>query len=127
MNYLFSTSNNLVQTCFPLSILSFSFFEIILIFATAEDVPRSFDEFIQAERDKALNRLTEEENLNRAGLDKVVSDYLFTEREPLNDDIVGILKEKPRLLQRKSIVERIKDKIIDFVETFINGIPEVGE
>ncbi len=93
--------------------------------ATADEVPQSFDEYIQAERSKALDKLSEEEQLNKDGLQKVISDYLFTECVPLNDDVIGILREKPKLLARKTIAERVKDKILDFVETFFNGIPAV--
>lgn len=95
--------------------------------ATADDVPRSFDEYIQAERAKALDKLSAEEKLDKAGLQKVISDYLFTEREPLNEEVVGILNEKPKLLQRKTIVDRVKEKILDFIETYFTGIPEVEE
>ncbi|WP_460948608.1 type I restriction endonuclease subunit R [Spirosoma daeguense] len=93
--------------------------------ATADEVPKSFDEYIQAERDKALDQLSEEEKLDKEGLQKIISDYLFTERPPLNDEVVSILTEKPKLLQRKSIVERIKDKILEFVEKFFTDIPEI--
>ncbi len=92
--------------------------------ASADDVPKSFDEYIQVERDKALDKLSAEEKLSKEGLQKLVSDYLFTERLPLNDEVVAILNEKPKLLARKTIVERIKDKLVDFVETFFTDIPE---
>ncbi|WP_020602576.1 type I restriction endonuclease subunit R [Spirosoma spitsbergense] len=93
--------------------------------ATADEVPKSFDEYVQAERNKALDKLSAEENLNKDGLQKVISDYLFTERAPLNDDIVKILNEKPKLMTRKTIAERVKEKILDFIDTFFNGIPDV--
>lgn len=92
---------------------------------SAEAVPQSFDDYVQFEREKALTKLSEDEKLNKDGLQKLVSDYLFTERLPLNDEIVGILLEKPKLLARKTIVERIKEKVLDFVETFFDDIPEV--
>lgn len=92
--------------------------------ASADEVPRSFDEFIEAEKTKALDQLASEENLNKDGLQKLVSDYIFTERTPLNDDIVSVLNEKPKLLQRKTIAERVKEKILSFVETYFNDIPE---
>ena len=62
--------------------------------------------------------------LHPAGLQKVISDYLFTERAPLNDEVVRILIEKPKLLARKTIAERVKEKILDFIDTFFTGIPE---
>jgi type I restriction enzyme R subunit len=35
-----------------------------------------------------------------------------------------MLEEKPKLLKRKTIVERIIEKIVGFVDTFINGMGE---
>jgi type I restriction enzyme, R subunit len=87
---------------------------------SAEAVPQSF-----AEGEKALDKPSADERLYEAGLQKLIDTYLFTERLPLNDDIVGLLIEKPKLLQRKTITERIKDKVLDFVEAFFTDIPEV--
>jgi type I restriction enzyme R subunit len=90
---------------------------------SAEAVPQSFDAFVAVEKQKALNVLSEQEKLQPEGLQKVISDYLFTERTPLPDEIINILEVKPKLLERKSIVERVKAKILDFVETFFNDMP----
>lgn len=91
----------------------------------ADDIPQTFDEYIEVEKNKALDKLSTEEMLNKEGLQKLISNYLFTERIPLNDEVVGILTEKPKLLARKSIVERVKDKILDFIETFFDNVPVV--
>ena len=40
----------------------------------------------------------------------------------LRDEIIGMLNEKPSLKERKTIAERVSEKIIGFVETFISGI-----
>jgi len=56
-------------------------------------------------------------------LTAVISEYLFTERKPLRDDIVNMLEVKPKILERKKITERIIGKIVAFVDTFINGMP----
>ena len=55
--------------------------------------------------------------------EKLIEDYLFAEREPLRDEVLELIEgEKPNLLQRKSLGDRILKRIMDFVETFINGI-----
>ncbi len=93
---------------------------------SADAVPQSFDDYLEAEKDKALDKLSAEESLNKEGLQKLISDYLFTERTPLNDEVVSILTEKPKLLARRSIVERVKDKIMDFIQTFFDDVPVVN-
>jgi len=92
----------------------------------AEDIPEQFTSFWTTERLNALQQLSKEENLDDEGLEKVIGDFIYTEKEPLRDDIIGLMKNKPSLKERKSIAERIKSKILGFVETFINGISEAA-
>lgn len=92
----------------------------------AENIPEEFAIFWTKERMDALKSLCEAEGLDSELLEKVIGDFIYTEKEPLRDDIIGLLKEKPSLKERKSIAERIKDKIMGFVETFINGISEAA-
>ncbi|PSL03822.1 type I restriction endonuclease subunit R [Cecembia rubra] len=91
-----------------------------------ENIPEEFAIFWTKERMDALKSLCESEGLDSDGLEKVIGDFIYTEKEPLRDDIIGLLKQKPALKERKSIAERIKDKILGFVETFINGISEAA-
>lgn len=91
-----------------------------------ENIPEEFAIFWTNERMDALKSLCESEGLDSDGLEKVIGDFIYTEKEPLRDDIIGLLKQKPALKERKSIAERIKDKILGFVETFINGISEAA-
>ena len=70
----------------------------------------------------ALTRLSEDENLDIAKLQDVIGNFLFTEKKPLRDDIIGMMNKRPTLKERGTIAERITDRIFEFVETFINGI-----
>ena len=55
--------------------------------------------------------------------EKVISDYLYSEREPLRDEVLGLINgDKPTVLERKKTGDRILAKIKGFVDTFINGI-----
>jgi type I restriction enzyme, R subunit len=93
----------------------------------SDDIGDAFEAFLDEEKQKALLQLCEEEKLSPEKLNEVIGDYLFTERTPLPDDIVGMLEVKPKILERKTIVERVTDKIINFVKTFIDGMGEVNE
>jgi type I restriction enzyme R subunit len=56
-------------------------------------------------------------------VEKVIADYLFSEREPLRDEVLDLIEgEKPTVLKRKPTGERILAKIKSFVDTFINGM-----
>jgi type I restriction enzyme, R subunit len=88
-----------------------------------EDIADEFDKFWQAERQKAFDTLVKEENLSPEKTQQLIENYLFAEREPLRDEILELIAgEKPSVLHRKTLGERILAKIMDFVETFINGM-----
>ena len=88
-----------------------------------DEIPEEFEQFWSAEQQKAFNKLVVEEDLDKEKTQKLIEDYLFAEREPLRDELLNLLKsEKPSVLQRKKIGDRLLAKIIGFVETFINGM-----
>ncbi|WP_335965534.1 type I restriction endonuclease subunit R [Galbibacter sp. PAP.153] len=88
----------------------------------SDNVPDEFANYWSIERMAAIENLSIEENLNSEKLQEVIGNYLFTEKAPLRDEIIGMLNEKPSLKERKTIAERVTEKIIGFVETFISGI-----
>jgi type I restriction enzyme R subunit len=67
--------------------------------------------------------LVGEENLDEEKTQKLIEDYLFAERPPLKDEALALIKgQQPSVLHRKTISERILDKVMKFVETFVNGL-----
>jgi len=88
-----------------------------------DDIPQEFENFWNEEQQKAFKQLVKEENLSEEKTQKLIENYLFAEREPLRDEILELIEgEKPSVLQRKKLGDRILKKIIGFVDTFINGI-----
>jgi type I restriction enzyme R subunit len=97
--------------------------ENLPVIEDTDEVPTEFDKFWSEERQKAFSKLVEEENLSPDKTEKLIEDYLFAEREPLRDEVLELIEgEKPSLLQRKKLGDRILKRIMDFVETFINGM-----
>jgi len=89
-----------------------------------DDVYDEFNQFINQERLEAFQRLVEDEKLKPAELQAVIANYLYTEREPLGDEIVNTLEEKPKILERRTKVARVLARIKDYVSTFIDGVAE---
>lgn len=87
-----------------------------------DQVENEFEEFWNIEREKALSELCETEKIDNEKLRNVVSEYLFAQRLPLTADIDNMLEIKPKLLERKAVFARIKDKINEFINTFIEGV-----
>lgn len=88
----------------------------------SDTIQAEFDAFWNVETDKARDLLSEEENLDSTKLKDAISEYLYSQRLPLIQDIDKMLKVKPRLLQRTETFARIKIKIQEFIETFVEGV-----
>ncbi|MFZ4796849.1 MAG: type I restriction endonuclease subunit R [Bacteroidia bacterium] len=88
-----------------------------------DEITPEFDKFWSEQQHQAFVKLVKEESLSAEKTEKLIEDYLFAEREPLRDEVLELINgEKPSLLQRKKIGDRILKRILDFVETFINGM-----
>ncbi len=88
-----------------------------------DEIAVVFEAFWNDERQREFAKLVSEENLSTEKTEKLIEDYLFAEREPLRDEVLElVVGEKPGVLQRKAIGDRILKRIIDFVETYINGM-----
>jgi len=90
-----------------------------------EQIDDAFESFWNAERSKALELLAKEESLNEGLLHSAIDNYLFTERKPINTEVMEMIEgEKPKLKERRTTINRIIDRMVDFVDTFIGGMGE---
>jgi len=88
----------------------------------ADMIGDKFDEFWTAKQREAFERLCQEEGIKAEDLQQIIANYLFTEQKPMPDAIIKMLERKPKVLERRPIIERVTQKILNFVEVFINGI-----
>jgi type I restriction enzyme, R subunit len=97
--------------------------ENLPVIVDTDEVAPAFDKYWNEEQQKAFSKLVTEESLSADKTEKLIEDYLFAERQPLRDEVLELIDgEKPSLLQRKKLGDRILKRIMDFVETFINGM-----
>ncbi|WP_297089430.1 type I restriction endonuclease subunit R [uncultured Draconibacterium sp.] len=88
----------------------------------ADDIPEAFEVFWKNEQKIAFDTICREEHLVPVKLQDVIENYLYTERKPLREDIVGTLETKPKIRDRKTIIERVTSRIYGFVDTFVSGM-----
>lgn len=93
-----------------------------LPYIDADDISTEFESYWDAERLKALERMSKEEGVAIERMQAIIENYLFTEREPLRDEVIELLDTKPTILHRKKVADRIIDKMKDFVRTFLDGM-----
>ncbi|HOF19970.1 MAG TPA: type I restriction endonuclease subunit R [Bacteroidales bacterium] len=97
--------------------------ENLPVILDTDDIPQAFEKFWAIEEERAFLKMVEEEKLSKEKTQAFIENYLYSEQEPIRDEILELLiYDKPTLLQRKTTGDRILKKIMDFVETFINGI-----
>jgi len=88
-----------------------------------ENIEDAFEDYCTEEQRKAFDDLCKSEKIIPAKFDEVVNNYLFSNRKPLRDEVLNTLKgEKPRVRERKNVAERIIDKLVNFVDTYIHGM-----
>ena len=97
--------------------------ENLPVITETDDIQNEFDKFWNEEQQKAFAKLITEENLSAEKTEKLIEDYLFAERQPLREEVISLLNsEKPGVLNYKKTADRILKSIMDFVQTFINGM-----
>jgi len=84
----------------------------------SDDVESAFELFWKEERSKILRDIAEDENIDLEKFQELIGEYIYTQKIPLGDDIVGLLPETPSVLKRKGIIDRIKKAIVDVVDVF---------
>ena len=85
---------------------------------SSESVEMAFNDFWTAEREASLDALCQEEGLNREQVEKMIGTYYFTQRAPLREEIVAALQVKPKILERKAILQRIGDRLLALISRF---------
>lgn len=88
----------------------------------AESVPDAFEAFWETEKQRAIQVFSKTEQLDPDKLESVIGDFLYTNREPLRDDVIGMMKARPKLSERKSTAERLIQKVTHYVDTFVSGM-----
>jgi type I restriction enzyme R subunit len=82
-------------------------------------IPDEFEKYWQDQKVLALGAICEEENLDRKQFQALIDAYIFSEREPLRDDVFKCMADRPSVLQARSIGQRILDKMKHYVQVFV--------
>lgn len=82
------------------------------------EVATAFEDYWTEEKSKAAKVICSDEGLDETIFHTLVSEYMYTGKLPLRDNIVEGLTIKPKILEKKTIVERVTDKLLQFVSKF---------
>jgi len=87
-----------------------------------DNVIGEFESYWARNKDAALTKLCQEENIQPQALEKLINNYTFASRLPRDQEIIESLAFKPKALERKPILIRVAEKIQSFIDTFVEGM-----
>ncbi len=96
--------------------------ENLPLIADADNIQDEFEKYWQDEKVLALNKLCEEEHLDKEQFKKLIEAYIFSEQDPLRDEVLQCLGGRPSILQAREIGERIIFKMKEYIEIFERGM-----
>lgn len=82
------------------------------------NVEEAFEKFWTSERSAALKDVAKTENIPLEKFEQIIGEYLYTQKLPHGQDIVDLLPETPRILERQGIIDRVRSAIENIVEMF---------
>ncbi len=86
--------------------------------APDDEMDDVFDQFWSEQRRQAVLELCEREGLNEQAVYQMMDDFKFTGKEPLRETVFSALAKKPKLLERKTIFERVVSRFKEIIQTF---------
>jgi type I restriction enzyme R subunit len=89
---------------------------------TSEEVLEAFDSYWENEKGKATQQICEEEGLIPDHIQRLVEQMIYSNEEPLRQDVIDTMKEKPGLLKREDAYTRITQRVKKLVEVFYRDI-----
>lgn len=84
----------------------------------SDDVEKAFGEFWESERSLSLRNIADAESIPLEKLESVIGEYIYSQRLPGEQAIADMLPAQPKILERQSIVSRIKSAIENIVDVF---------
>ena len=88
-----------------------------------DDIEEAFDAYWGEQKLKAFNNLCEEEKLEKDKIQSIIEERLFSNQVvSFNEKVDNSLLVRDTFLKRKKTVKRVIEKIMNFIETFAEGL-----
>ena len=90
--------------------------------SNADNIPDEFEQYWQDQKVLALSKLCDDEHLDKEQFKALIETYIFSGQDPLNDDVIKCLGNRPSVLKAREIAERIISKMKEYVDVFVKGM-----
>ena len=87
-----------------------------------DSIATVFQNFWNQERTEAVRHLCLKENLKVEVVNQMIADYKFSGKEPLRETVLNACNEKPKLLERKKIFDRVVSQLLDIINKFDDAL-----
>lgn len=81
-----------------------------------------FEKYWNDQKVLALGKICEEEHLDQMQFQALIDAYIYSEQEPLRDEVFKCLDNRPSVLKAREIGERIISRMRAFVDVFVRGV-----
>ncbi|OSZ77808.1 deoxyribonuclease HsdR [Chitinophagaceae bacterium IBVUCB2] len=96
--------------------------ENLPLIADADNIQDEFEKYWQEQKLLALAKLCEEEQLDKEQFKALIDAYIFSGQDPIRDEVLKCLGNRPSILQARAIGERIIFKMKEYIEVFERGM-----
>ncbi|WP_066016246.1 type I restriction endonuclease subunit R [Endozoicomonas atrinae] len=86
------------------------------------EVEEAFESFWDEKKTEAIEEICIAEKLDKEKFIGLVDNFMFTQKEPLREDVFAVMQEKPKIRERKPAFMRITEQVKGYVETFFAGM-----
>lgn len=90
-----------------------------------EGAKEAFWEYWSRKRSEAFDKICEEEDLDPERFADLIESYQFSDKEPLTDELMTVVKTPPSILKRKKVANRIIARMVDYIEIFEENIGDI--
>ncbi|OFE42750.1 type I restriction endonuclease subunit R [Acinetobacter towneri] len=90
--------------------------------ANGQSVEQAFAQFWDVEKEKALNELCQKEAIKPEVFKTVLSQYEYTQRLPSREDVKDLPIARPKISERKTLMNTLVLKTRNFIEKFYRGL-----
>ncbi len=85
-------------------------------------IPDEFEKFWNDQKVLALGKICEDEHLDQKQFKALIDTYVYSEQEPIREEVFECLDDRPSVLKAREIGERIINKMKEFVAVFVKGV-----
>ena len=96
--------------------------ENLPVIDNVDNIQDEFEKYWQDQKVLALAKLCDDEHLDKDQFNSLIEAYIFSGQDPLRDDVLRCLGDRPSILVAREIGERIIQKMKEYVEVFVNGM-----